>query len=405
MNTEQSQVTPSPPHYDGRFMFLVHFVETWNWLLYQHRALNRDPRRAQRWQWLWPLFVAISACYLLGRKAYEVADRFWFAGVPGETWIIRNFAWHFLLGKRWQEKIRQRILAAVLDAQTRGITVIGLGALTKAEWLTAGGQWIVETLSVQLHVPIVHGNTLTAATVLHRALELIQHFHLHGRPVFITGATSKIGHAVTLALASKNVPVVLYTASRERFEQIRSEAGVYGSLLTHATALRDGSSCGLWITGKAESGGKDLLKSLPHGAVVLNFAVPDPLSPRVLRKRPDVRHCDGGLLGYNRKQTTLGFTMRLHPGVTYACHAGTIVHAYKGWTFHEVGVVDLHRLPQVWEAAQELGFFLPPYTSFGQRPVWESPSLRPQQQQSPLSQDLSHALLEAQAIQAEASFS
>jgi predicted amino acid dehydrogenase len=295
-------------------------------------------------------------------------------------------------------------LAAVLDAQTRGMTVIGLGGLTKAERLTAGGQWVVETLGTKLRVPIVHGNTLTVVTVLYRALELIQDFHLHGRPVFITGATSKIGHAVTLALASQNIPVVLYTASRERFEQIRREAGVYGSLLTHATTLRDGSSCGLWITGKAEPGGRALLQSLPRDAVVLNFAVPDPLSPRVLSKRPDVRHCDGGLLGYNRKQTTLGCTMRLHPGITYACHAGTIVHAYKGWTFHEVGAVDPHRLPQAWEAAQEVGFFLPPYTSFGLRQVWEPSSLRPQQRQSSLSQDLSLTLPEARAIQAGASF-
>jgi hypothetical protein len=64
--------------------------------------------------------------------------------------------------------------------------------------------------------------------------------------------------------------------------------------------------------------------------------------------------------------------MRLRPGVTYACHAGTIVHAYMGWTDHEVGPVDVRALPQMWRAAQEAGFFLPEYTSFGRLPVLAS---------------------------------
>jgi hypothetical protein len=52
--------------------------------------------------------------------------------------------------------------------------------------------------------------------------------------------------------------------------------------------------------------------------------------------------------------------MRLRPGITYACHSGTMVHAHKGWTHHEVGPVDIVKLTEVWEAATELGFFLPP---------------------------------------------
>ena len=75
MHTEKSQVTPSQPHYDGMFMFLVHFIETWNWLLYQHRALNRDPHRAQRWQWLWPLLVRAQPFSSLCRCTANVRDQ------------------------------------------------------------------------------------------------------------------------------------------------------------------------------------------------------------------------------------------------------------------------------------------------------------------------------------------
>src|SRR5262245_10243255 len=323
------------------FLFLAHWVETWNWLLWWSTDLHQHPQHAWRWQWLWPVFAAVSVLYLTGRKACDVVDRFRFAGLSGETWLIRNFGWHFLLGRRWQERIRQRILTAVLEAQDRGIGVIGLGALTKAEGLTAGGKWIVDTLGERLHVPIVHGDTLTAAAVLHRALELRQQFALQDQPVFVTGATSKIGHAVVLALAARNIPVVMYTESSGRFEEIRAAARNHGYLLSQATSLQDGAQCGLCITGKAAPAAGTLLRHLPHQAVVLNCAVPDPLRPRILRRRPDVYHIDGGLLGYDQNRTTLSFTMRLRPGLTYACHAGTIVHATMGWTFHEVGPVDV----------------------------------------------------------------
>lgn len=349
------------------FMFLAHFVETWNWLLRWSKDLNQNPHHVWRWRWLWPLCAAVSVLYLIGRKPYEVG-RFCFAGLPGEICLLRNFGWHFFL-KSQRARIRQRILKAVLDAQDRGISVIGLGALTKAEWLTAGGQWLVDTLGERLRVPIVHGDTLTAAAVIYRTLELIQRVELQGRPVFITGATSKIGRAVVLALAARGVQVVMDTRSRKRFNTIRAEAGEHGHLLAQAPSLCEGARCGLWITGKAVPGGKALLQHVPHGAVVLNFSVPDPLSSHLLRRRPDVHHVDGGLLGYSPERTTLWIPMRLRPGVTYACHAGTIVHAYRGWAWHEVGPVDMEFLPHVWEAAQELGFFLPAYTSFGHRKV------------------------------------
>lgn len=265
--------------------------------------------------------------------------------------MIRNFGWHFFLcGQR--KKIRARILETVLKEQEEA-DVIGLGALVKSEWLTAGGKGIVDQLGDKLKVPVVHGDTLTAATVIRRVLQ----FNLS--PVFLTGATSKIGRAIALDLASRGITVKLFTESKKRFTEIRNEAGEFDQFLFMAS-LEDGTDCRLWVTGKAEPAGKKLLRHIPNGATVINFSVPNPVNERMFKVRSDLRFIEGGLLAFDPARSTQSFNMRLWPGETYACHAGTMVHAYMGWTHHEVGPVDMTNLWSVWSAAEFLGFFLSP---------------------------------------------
>ena len=338
-----------------KFLFLAHWVENWNWLLWFIHSLHKKPENASRWSFLSPLYYLMSIFYALGRKSYDEVDNFKFGKIEGHTWLIRNFGWHFMIG-RFRKTIQKRILDAILQAQAQGYSVIGLGALTKAEWLTAGGKWIVDELGDRLHTPIVHGDTLTAATVYHKAVELIEKMPVTS--IFITGATSKIGRAVTLLLATKGYKVFMYSDSADRVNDIKSEAGKYAENIIHAKALSDGSGCLLWITGKSIPSGKKLLKYVPKGATLLNFSVPDPVTTTDL-KGYDINHVEGGLLSYEHSNTTLHFTMRLRPGITYACHAGTMVHAYKGWKFHEVSHVDLDMIDETWNAAKELGFKLP----------------------------------------------
>lgn len=59
-----------------------------------------------------------------------------------------------------------RAADTVSATDARGLQVIGLGAFNKAEWLNGGGKDVVKNLP-HLRVRVVHGNTLTAATVLH----------------------------------------------------------------------------------------------------------------------------------------------------------------------------------------------------------------------------------------------
>ena len=340
-----------------KFCFIAHPVETWNWRFYTGGKINRKPIVKRPYPFLLPLDIGISLYFLISKRAFDKLDEFHFNGtLKGETYLIRNFAWHFMLHSQ-RELIRRRLLEAVLFAQER-VNVIGLGALTKAEWLTKGGQWIVDELGGRLKVPIVHGDTLTAAAVVMQARQLMEQDGID-TPVFMTGATSKIGRAVALVLAADGRDVIMMTESRQRFDAIRMEAGVAGKHIRLSRDLNAGKDCKLWITGKAIPSGMKLLNEIPQGACVLNFSVPNPVSHKLFKNRPDITSSEGGLLAYDPAITDLKMTMRLRPGLTYACHAGTMVHAYKGWQHHESGPVELSQIPQVWSAAKELGFYLP----------------------------------------------
>jgi len=343
---------------NGNIAFLAHRVETWNALLdswfFSH--LHKNPKLHWLWIWLAPLYWAVSIISLFTRRGYDVVDEFRFFGTKSQTVLLQNYGWHFLKKLRLRGLIQRRILKTVIAIQEKN-EVIGLGALTKDEELTQGGQWIVDKLGKRLTAWITHGDTLTAAGTL-KTIDAVMKYCFEPI-VFITGPTSKIGRAIVLKLAENQVSVKLFTKSERRFSEIMAEAGKFGKFLTRATSLKDGAECQLWLTGKSNPSGRKLLRAIPKGAVVINFSVPNPLGENRERPRADLLAIEGGLLAYDSRQTDLRFTMRLRPGRTYACHAAAVVHAANGWKFHEVGQVELSQLKIVWEAAQELGFFLP----------------------------------------------
>jgi hypothetical protein len=349
-----------------KFAFLAHRVEPWNTLLdfdlFKH--LHKNSKLHWFWIWLAPFYWSVSVISLFSKRGYDIVDDFYFLGeTKSQTILLKNYNWHFVF-KQFREKIRRRILKVILDAQKEN-GVIGLGALTKAEWLTGGGEWIVSQLGNNLKVPLVHGDTLTAATVLQK-IESVRVKYKIGldSPVFITGSTSKIGRALVLSLAKKKIPVKMMTSEGKkgnRYLRIKEEAGAFTKYISQASSLEEGKDCNLWITGKSKPAGKRLLCKIPQGAIVINFSVPNPLGENhnCLRQRLDLILIEGGLLAYDPSRTNLSFTMRLSPGLTYACHAGTAIHAFKEWGYHEVGQIDLSNISEVWKVALEIGFKLP----------------------------------------------
>lgn len=357
------------------FGFLAHRVESWNALLDSRLfdCLQKNPQNHWHWWWLAPLYWVVPIISLFTRRGYDIVDKFHFSGMKSQTVLLQNYGWHFLEWLGLWGLIRRRILRAVLAMQEEN-QVIGLGAMVKNEQLTRGGEWIVEKLGDKLTSWLVHGDTLTAAAVLKKIDEVIRKYHFNS-PVFMTGATSKIGRAIALKLAENQIPVKMYTRSKERFAEIVDEAGEFGRFLDRATSLKEGADCQLWLTGKSSPAGKKLLRAIPKGSVVINFSVPNPLGENNHQPKPGILAIEGGLLAYGKNVTDIRFNMRNKPEETYACHGGVAVHAYRGWQFHEVGQVELPMLKETWQAAGEIGFFLPALPEMAAQVVKEPKSL------------------------------
>jgi len=229
-----------------------------------------------------------------------------------------------------------------------------------------GGSDIVKKLGDRLNgTYISHGDTLSAAVIFQYALSLREKGYWN-KAVFATGSTSKIGRAVCLSLARHGIPVKMFTQCKPRFDEIAAELTdpVARACLQFSSTLKEGADCDLWLTGKMIPSGKELLSAIPDDATVVNFSVPDPLTPELLAFRPDLLHLDSGLLAYDKTVMSPQFTWLLPDGHLYACLAGGIVHSVLGYNKHEVGAVEIDEMDLYWNAALKVGFKIPEPSSF-----------------------------------------
>jgi sterol desaturase/sphingolipid hydroxylase (fatty acid hydroxylase superfamily)/predicted amino acid dehydrogenase len=328
----------------------------------------------QPWMYfLYPILLFLSTYWGYFEKGYHNEEVFDFTlnkkdtpfkSAIGSTWIVRNLGAHYLI-KSYQKIIISRIENAILEAQKSGVKVVGLGNFNKAEWINHGGLDIVKNLKDKLtSTYISHGDTLSAAVVYQYGMWLKENNYWK-KSVFVTGATSKIGRALCLQLIKQNIRVVMYTQVRPRFDEIASEADPsLRHLLVFCNDINGGKDCDLWYTGKMLPKGKELLNAIPKHATVVNFSVPDPLTPKLLAQRPDLLHLDSGLLKYDTNVMDPKFTWLLPQGNIYACLGGCIVHSVMGIEEHEIGAVKIEDMDKYWNAALNLGFSIPPHSSF-----------------------------------------
>lgn len=363
------------------FGFIVHPVHLSSYLhspyvLWFTKLYDQVYNPERYWMYLLtPLFffVYVSGSYF-SFKGYNVEEEFEWGlksldanGQPrklrGITLIVRNAAIDYFMPFKYRQ-INHRISSALLELQRRNTRYAGLAALNKAEWLNHGGVDILKLCGDKLHSTYVtHGDTMTAAVVLNLVLNLRErNFWKH--TAHVIGSTSKIGRAICLALAKRKIHTKMFTTSQERFEYIRNEAGENGCYLERIERLEQAADCDMWITGKFKPDGFELLNKIPRNAVVLNFAVPDPLTEAQVKTRPDILHLDSGFLSYDKDLVNMEFTSLLPRGIIYACMGGCVVHAAMGYQEHEIGPVNMDRLDLYWEKALEIGFRLPPPISF-----------------------------------------
>ncbi|KAI3684377.1 hypothetical protein L6452_33600 [Arctium lappa] len=259
-----------------------------------------------------------------------------------QSWVVPRFGFMYFLPFA-KDGINKQIEEAILTADKIGVKVLSLAALNKNEALNGGGKLFVTKLP-DLKVHVVHGNTLTASVILNEIPQDV-------KEVFLTGATSKLGRAIALYLARRQVRVLMLTQSTERFTSIQKEAPLQNqSFLVQVTKYQAAKHCKTWILGKWTLPREQTWA--PPGTHFHQFVVPP-----VIEFRRDCTYSKLAAMKLPDDVQGLGaceYTMER--GVVHACHAGGIVHLLEGWSHHEVGAIDVDRLDLVWEAALRHGF-------------------------------------------------
>ncbi|KAH6819934.1 Fatty acid hydroxylase superfamily [Perilla frutescens var. hirtella] len=289
---------------------------------------------------MWPFAYMVMLVMWAKAKTF-LFSLYYLRGKLHETWVVPRFGFQYFLPFA-AEGINNQIEDAILKADKLGVKVISLAALNKNESLNGGGT-LFTNKHPSLRVRVVHGNTLTAAVILHEIPQDVEE-------VFLTGATSKLGRAVALYLAHCKVKVLMLTLSTERFSKIQREAPVdCQKYLIQVTKYQAAQNCKTWIIGKWTTPREQYWA--PKGTHFHQFVVPPII--------PFRRDCTYGKLAAMRLPDDVeglgSCEYTMGRGVVHACHAGGVVHFLEGWQHHEVGAIDVEQIDVVWEAALKHG--------------------------------------------------
>mmetsp|Transcript_84357 Transcript_84357/g.149133 ORF Transcript_84357/g.149133 Transcript_84357/m.149133 type:complete len:1017 (-) Transcript_84357:168-3218(-) len=308
--------------------------------------------------WMVGAYVAHVHPKLFG-SCHMVVDDVVYDGLRVQTWIVLHFGRHFR--NEWERsEAKRNVELAALAAERAGSRVLGLGAMNKAEFLNNGGLDLIPVMPQGRSMMITHGNHLTAAAVV----QTVRQLHMAGMMgdssrIFFTGASSKTGRAVAIALNRLGVPLLCHASSKERCEDLES----FG--LATTCLLEDGEACSFWIVGKYDT---RVCDTIPKNAVACVFSVPDPFAVR--GDRPDITVVEGATMHIDeaRLSEPRKFANLLKKHEIFACHAQSIVLAAstrgvaKGRDGDELGEIDADSLQGYLDRAQKIGIVVPSLT-------------------------------------------
>mmetsp|Transcript_28759 Transcript_28759/g.72893 ORF Transcript_28759/g.72893 Transcript_28759/m.72893 type:complete len:697 (-) Transcript_28759:4-2094(-) len=309
------------------------------------RSFSAKPYKAQPWMYvLWPVAVQLLLAMRVFVGKVFVADKHRLGKLELQTWVTPACAIEFFFKGQWK-RINSYIEDAIVKADKQGVKVFGLGALNKNEALNGGGALFVQN-NPHLKMRVVHGNTLTAAAVLRK-------IPADTKSVFILGATSKLGRAISLYLAVRGIKCTLLTMSKERFDKVVVDCPKqFQGNLVRTEKISDGASFDTWVVGRFLSNKEQ--EVAPGGTTFHQFVVP--MLPEV---RKDCFYSN--MPAFKLPAEAQGFKsceMTMGRSEVHACHAGALVHALEGWEHHEVGPIDPERIDLTWNASRKHGFEL-----------------------------------------------
>ncbi|KAK4488908.1 hypothetical protein RD792_004698 [Penstemon davidsonii] len=325
------------------FVFLVHVVDVFSAMHapFVFRSFSSIPFSIKPFLIpMWPFTFIVMLVMWVKSKTF-VYSFYNLRGKLHQSWAVPRFGFQYFLPFA-AEGINNHIEDAILKADKIGVKVISLAALNKNEALNGGGTLFVNK-HPNLKVRVVHGNTLTAAVILHEIPKNVDE-------VFLTGSTSKLGRAIALYLAQRKVKVLMLTLATERFIKIQKEAPMEcQKYLVQVTKYQAAEHCKTWIIGKWTTPREQYFA--PSGTHFHQFVVPPVI--------PFRRDCTYGKLAAMRLPDDVeglgSCEYTMGRGAVHACHAGGVVHFLEGWKHNEVGAINVDQIDVVWEAALKHG--------------------------------------------------
>lgn len=268
-----------------------------------------------------------------------------------------------------REHAKKKVLQALTYAKKKGITYVGLGALTSV--VTSGG---ADAVGYVPGVHVTNGNALTAGMSYLGIVEALKIRNVTDPIVTVVGATGSIGQAVARMIARDLKPSTLYLVGRTpaNLERLRDElraleSGVEVEVrdIKEAIPLSD-----LVVTATSASEAVLQPSMLKQGAIVYDITQPQNVPKTVREQRPDVLVVDGALVQLP-PEVRYRFNLGIPRDLSFACLAETMLLANEryGQDFC-TGKVELSQVEYALGLAERYSFTLAPLHSWG-RPIGE----------------------------------
>lgn len=257
-----------------------------------------------------------------------------------------------------RELARQEILKAIKLAQSKGVKIVGLGALTSS--LTGGGTWLLDKTDVK----ITTGHAYTAYNVSKNIFELEKILTINKKDavIGIVGAAGSIGSTSAKILARggfNNLLLVDLEHKQHFFEELARDLTKLNPSVTIKTSHQINDVKIADIILAATNAPEALVKSedLKTGAVVVNDAQPSDISPEVF-DRDDVLVVEAGVVHTPgvKSNFDLGLKDKFD---NFCCMAELLILASQEWqSNYVINRATLKEVDEVAEWGSDLGFQL-----------------------------------------------
>lgn len=252
----------------------------------------------------------------------------------------------------------KRIVQAVNLAKSKGVSFVGLGAMTAS--LSKGGKDIIDLVP---GVIVTTGRTYTIKNIVSYIDFCIAKFNLPKESVRIgiVGAAGGIGSGTAIFLAQKGYKHFLLIDLERKLQNLQKhieniESHNHGGSVFISHQVSSISGCDIVVT--ATSAPEVLVKSedVLSGTIIINDAQPSDVSPEIIKNREDILVIEGGVLHTSNINCHFNFGLN-HKTDIFSCLAETVLLAYREHDNHySIGDFDSKFIKILENDADLLGF-------------------------------------------------